>query len=86
MANYKSANVIVVDTSAAFSEVLNVKSVKYIGNTGGSASIKGNADSSGPVLWECDGDADAVNEVCIRDNKGLYVSVASGAKVYLYLK
>jgi hypothetical protein len=84
MANYRSANVIVVDTSAAFLEAIKIKAVKYIGDTGASADIRAQA-SNGAVLWEETSDNTVFNEVNISDSKGVYVTVANGAKVYLYL-
>lgn len=85
MANTRANNVIAVDTSALFDEELDIKSIKYIaGETNPSASIK--ADSStGTTVWETADTGERVDEVCIRLRKA-YVTVASGTKVYLYLK
>jgi hypothetical protein len=86
MANLKAANVIIVDTTAQFDGVHLIKSVKYIGNTSGTATIK--ADStSGVVIWEQDGTADVLDsDLCIKANHGIYVTITNGAKIYIYLE
>ena len=85
MANVKTANVIMVDTSAQFDGKFKICSVKYIGNTSGSASIK--ADStSGSVVWEESGTANVFNSECCMYLDGMYVTVANSAKVYIYLE
>ena len=86
MANHRSANVIFVDTSAAFTIPATICSVKYIGNTSGTAAIRADASASGSILWEESGTANLFNEVEIRDNVGIYVEVSNGAKVYVYLE
>lgn len=87
MANYRKGSVIFVDTSAAFAEVLEIKSIKYIGNTSGTASLKSEASSGGSVVWEESGTANVFNgDVGLKDRAGFYVTVTNSAKVYLYLK
>jgi hypothetical protein len=87
MANTRSANVIIVDTSAAYPDVKNVRSIKYIGATTSTASIKSGASSSGTVLWEESASTNVMNSnVEIRDPEGIYVTITGTAKVYLYLK
>lgn len=85
MANTRAGNVIKVDTSGAIAGPVFIQSLKYIGNTSGTASIK-EESSSGNDLWEEEGDANIHDEVCISAGKGVYVTVANGAVVYLYLK
>lgn len=86
MANHYSANVIFVDTTAAtYDGPKRIESVKYIGNTSGTAAIQ-SKDSNGKTLWEADGTADFVDDVCIFSAEGIYVTVTNGAKVYIYLK
>jgi hypothetical protein len=85
MANYRSANVIFIDTSAAFTDYKKIVGVKYIGNASGTASIKSNGSSSGDILWEESGASNVFNQVEIRDSRGVYVTVTNSAKVYLYL-
>lgn len=86
MANTRAGNVILVDTSATFSDVRSVKTIKYIGATSGTAIIK-KTDTNGKNLWEESGDSTVYNQdVCIRCATGLRVEVTNNAKVYLYLE
>jgi hypothetical protein len=86
MSNTRAGSVIFVDTSAAFSDAMDIQSIKYIGNTSGAASIK-KESSSGNALWEESGTANVYNaNVDIRCPKGIYVTVSNSAKVYIYLK
>jgi hypothetical protein len=89
MANTRAGNVVRVDTSANFSNVREIATIKYIGITSGTCVITkatDAGDSSGSKLYEASG---ATNELAldldIRVNRGVYVSVANGAVVYLYL-
>lgn len=85
MANYRRGNVIFVDTTNSFfTDARNVKAVKYIGNTSGTANIK--CASSGSILWQADGTADIFEEVCIRNSSGIEVEVTNSATVFVYLK
>lgn len=88
MANSYAGTVIKVDTSAAFSFAKNVAAIKYIGtNSTASAALYAGAVSTGSQLWEAASAAVQYNEgLCIRDDQGIYVSVANGAVVYIYLK
>jgi hypothetical protein len=87
MANGYSANVIFVDTDAAFVYAKNIQSIKYIGNANGTASLKSGGTSSGTVIWEESGSSNVINsDLDIRDPNGVYVTLTNGAKVYLYLK
>lgn len=86
MANTYSGNVIFVDTTAAtYSGPKKICSVKYFGNTSGTASIQ-HGSVSGSVLWEARGTADFTEDIDIVANKGIYVAVANGAEVYIYLE
>lgn len=86
MSNYRDGNVVVVDTSAAFTDIRNVESIKYIGASNGTASIKVES-SSGQIIWEEAGSTNVYNaEVDLRSDKGIYVTVSNSAKVYLYVK
>jgi hypothetical protein len=87
MANHREGNVIYVDTDAAFADVRNVCAIKYIGNTSGTANLKGDASSSGALLWEEEGTANVFDaDIEIRCDTGVYVTVTNGAVVYLYVK
>lgn len=86
MANARRANVIRVDTSAAFTDVRRIMGVKYAGATSGTAKIRSNAASDGMILWEHDGDVLEFDDVCIKEVEGVYVEVTNSAVVYLYLK
>lgn len=85
MANYRRGNVVFVDTTdSVLADVRNVKAVKYIGNTSGTANIK--CASTGSVLWQADGANDIFEEVCIRNSSGIEVEVTNGATVFVYMK
>lgn len=86
MANTRSANVIRIDTSAAFAFPIDICAVKYIGASSGTASIKSAASASGSTLWEEAGTSNVFNEAKIKDNQGVYVTVTNSAVVYLYLR
>jgi hypothetical protein len=85
MANTRAGNVILVDTSATFSDIRSVKSIKYIGNTNGTATLK-KTDTNGNALWQESGTANIHDaNVCIKCPTGIRVEVTNSAKVYLYL-
>lgn len=80
------ANCIRVEASTQFSDVRRIRSIKFIGTTGASATIK-ETSSSGEVVWTESGTANVYNpEVCLHNNNGFYVTITSGAVVYLYLE
>lgn len=85
MANARKGTVLRVDTDADFLDVRDIKAVKYIGNTSGTAQIK-SGSSSGTILWEEEGDANIFNEVCFHDQAGIHVAVTNGAVLYIYMK
>jgi hypothetical protein len=86
MSNTRAGNVIRVDTSAALTDVRNVRTVKYLGASSGTASIK-KTDTNGAILWSASGSSDQVDQdLYIRCNTGIYVTVASSAVVLLYLE
>jgi hypothetical protein len=87
MANTREGNVIFVDTDdSTFSGPLYIESVKYIGNTSGTANIKDTNDS-GDVFWEESGANNTYNQgLNIRAVGGIFVNVTNSAKVYIYLK
>lgn len=86
MANARRANVIRVDTSAAFTDVRRVQGIKYVGASTGTAKVRANSVSNGTVLWEHAGDVKVFDEACIKEVEGIYVEVTNNAVVYLYLK
>lgn len=85
MANSYSGNVIHVDTSAAFDYARNISAIKYVGASNGTATIK-RESSSGDLLWGAAGSSDLQENVNIRSSKGIYVTLANSAAVYIYLK
>lgn len=86
MSNTYSANVIRIDTSAAFEYARRILSVKYIaGSASPSASIYSNGASTGSLLWEGGSTSTMDHDLNIHDNQGVYVSVSGGSIVYLYL-
>lgn len=86
MANTRKANVIRVDTSAAFTDVRRILGIKYVGATSGTAKVRADALNTGEILWEHDGDVLAFEDVCIKETQGVYIEVTNSAVVYLYLK
>jgi hypothetical protein len=87
MANARRGNVQRVDTSAAFPQILNIKSIKYIGASNGTASVKADGVTGGEVIWEEAGTANTYNgDLCIRAAGGIYVTVTNSAVVYIYFK
>lgn len=88
MANYRSANVLVVDTTAAFAEALDVVGMKYVAGSGSpSVQIRGNADAGSGIIWEEDAATDQTNDLQIKDSRGLHITIAgTGTKLYLYLR
>lgn len=87
MANYYTENVIFVDTdNYSLDANITIQAIKYIGNTNGSIQIRKGTVAGGSVLWEASGDTDENFEGCIRSKQGIFVDVANGASVYIYLK
>lgn len=86
MANHREANVIFVDTSAAFPEIKDIVGIKYIGAGGSSITIKGAADSSGSNLYFENSTGNVFDEIKIRDQEGIYVTVAGTASCYIYTR
>lgn len=86
MANTRSGNVIIVDTTAAFVDAVNIVAVRYeAGSSTPSVTIK--ADSSGgTVVYFADGANDLFEQVPIRCNGGVHVTIGgTSTKAYLYL-
>lgn len=84
MANAKKNNVLAVDTDG-YTDTRNMRivAIKYLPGT--SASIKA-TDSSGTILWETASTAELCDQVEIKADDGIYVTLAgAGAKVYIYL-
>lgn len=87
MANAREGNVIYVDTdNTTIAGPLKIESIKYIGNTSGTANLK-SEDDSGDLLWEEEGTANILDAgLCIRTNKDVYVNLTNGAVIYIYLE
>lgn len=64
--------------------ILNICGIKYMPGT--SASIKADASSSGAVLWETALTTEFFENVEMRVQNGIWVDIAGGAVIYLYLK
>jgi len=88
MANTRTNNVIYVDTTGYTLEgPVSIESIKYIGNTSGTALITTGTGGSGSRLWEEAGtNNQAADAVCIFANDGIHVAVTNSAKVYIYLE
>jgi hypothetical protein len=89
MSNTRAGNVIRVDTSANFTDVRNIETIKYIGASSGTAVITkavAAADNSGNKLYEASGTSNELaHGLEIRCPTGVYVAVSNSAVVYLYL-
>lgn len=87
MANTKTGNVIFVDTTGytcSTSEI--IESVKYIGNTSGTAIITSGTGGSGSTVWKESGATNqAAEEICARCDSGFHVAVTNSAQVLIYL-
>lgn len=86
MANHRATNVIYVDTNAQFDGQYEIASIKYIGASSGTASVK-QASTSGSVVWEEAGASNVLNsDIDIKLTDGFYVTLTNSAKLYIYLK
>ena len=94
MANTRAGNVIRVDTSANFTDVREIRTIKFIGHSSvvaGEITVTAAVaagDNSGHLLWD-NGNLtttdSAEHELHIVCGDGVYVNVAHGAVIYLYL-
>jgi hypothetical protein len=87
MANSAEQNVLFCDTDdTTYAGIRKIRSIKYIGNTNGTAVIKFQS-SSGDVLWQESGASNVYNpDLCIVAPQGIHVAITNGAKVYIYLE
>jgi hypothetical protein len=87
MANHYKENVIFVDTDNAdyTNGPLYIKNVTYKGNTSGQIIIR-DGGSSGSILWQGDGASDINEQLHLRASNGIWVDVANGASVFIYLR
>ena len=84
MANSRGNNVLFCDTdNTQYAENIRIKSIKYIGASTSSATIR-KKDASGAIVWTEDGSADKVDEVCIVAPQGIWVDITGTAAVYIY--
>jgi hypothetical protein len=85
LANTRTANVIYVDTTAAFAGPLSICGIKYIGAATGTVVIT--ATDSGSNLWQESGTNNLpMDEAEIVAQGGITVTVANSAKCYIYLE
>lgn len=86
MANGRTGNVIYVDTTAyTLDQTVCIESVKYIGNTSGTAIITAGTSGSGQRIWEESGASNQAAEELEARVDGFHVALTNGAKVYIYL-
>jgi len=87
MANTRDNNVIALDSTGAISgDVWRIKSFHYVGASSGSVILR-SPDGSGKVVYEASGASDNSLDVGNLHVIGdLHVTVANGAKLYIYLK
>jgi hypothetical protein len=89
MANIVGGRVIVIDTTAAFTQPLRIKSIFYEpGSDGPSVTIRENGSASGTTVFLSDATTDQfITDVGLQDNKGFHVTVAgTGTIVRLILE
>jgi hypothetical protein len=89
VANTRSSNVYVVDTTATFTERFEVTSIKFVGGSAASTVIIKDGGVAGVQVYEATAAAGVgVFEFpTIRSGNSLYVALTgAGAKVYLYTK
>lgn len=87
MANTRAANVIYVDTTGyTLDQQVTICSVKYIGNTSGTALITVGTSGSGSRVWEESGATNQAAEEIEAKVDGFHVALTNGAKVYIYLE
>ena len=87
MANYSKSNVHFVDQDATtIAGNIRIVGIKYIGNASGTLNIKGEASTNGEILWEEAGTTNVYNQVSIRDQKGIFITLTNGATVYIYTR
>lgn len=87
MANAATGNVVFVDTTAyTDSRTLTIGSVKYIGNTNGTAVITAGTAGTGQVIWQESGAVNlGADDISARID-GFHVALTNGAKVIIYLE
>lgn len=87
MANARSNNVIYVDTTGyTLSQNVKICSVKYIGNTSGTANITVGTSGSGASIWQESGASNQAAEEIEAVVDGFHVAITNSAKVYIYLE
>lgn len=87
MANARAANVIVVDTTAQFSEHLRICGIKYEAGTDTPSVTVKSETSAGTIVYFVDGANDIFEQVHIQNTRGFHVAIAgTGTKAYIYLK
>jgi len=87
MANSRASGVIYVDTNDSdFSGIYNIRGIKYIGQTSGTATITDGTGGSGAGVWDQNGATDAYDDVDIRLTNGFNVALTNSAVIYIYLR
>lgn len=87
MANTRVANVIYVDTTGyTLDQTVVICSVKYIGNTSGTAVITAGTSGSGSKIWQEAGASNQPAEEIEAKADGFHVALTNGAAVYIYLE
>lgn len=85
MANAREGNVIFVDTTAAFPDAKSICGIKYIGASTSSVTIRGEG-ASGGIMWAETATTNVFDNVEIRCNDGIHVTIAGTAGAYIYLR
>lgn len=87
MANHSASNVRFVDTDdTTLGTRIGIVGIKYIAGGGSTSVIIRDENSSGDILWTEDGSADKFEEVRIEATKGIHITIADSASVYIYLR
>lgn len=87
MANASADNVMFIDTdNTTIPGPVRIKSIKYIGASTSSVSLK-QGTTSGTVLWTENASTNVFNgEVCIRTSGDVFVDITGTAAIYVYLE
>lgn len=88
MANTRVDNVIHVDTTGyTLAGPAKICSVKYIGNTSGTAVITAGVSGSGSPIWKESGANNIpVEEIEVFCQDGFHVALTNSAEVFIYLE
>lgn len=87
MAGSINSNVVYCTATLAIVGPVAIRAIKYIGASSGTATVTTGTATGGVSLWAQSGSANWQDQgMNIFNTKGVYVTLANSAKVYVYLK